>query len=565
MPRLATRVPGGGAVRVMENQVRFYGPHLRAPRVTARDPRCARWRRLNGRVLPEPDPSLCRALAADLDMAGFGSDELRSAWGAAADDGIGRGLRGPALRQLGGRTDPLAVLGRLFVLGMPEPADALAAAVPRTGLAGLERLGLIVNDPRDGAGLVRPLAIVRPQSFVDDARAPEGAGQWWVASDLDETAVDGPLPEDHVLGVGGASLTLAGLQLPTPATRVLDLGAGCGIQALRARRYADAVVATDISERALRFTRMNALLNDIDGIDTRDGSLFDPVRGEQFDRIVSNPPFVITPRTPGVPVYEYRDGGLVGDALVEAFVTGVGEHLEPGGTAQILGNWESRDGMPGLARFREWVDASPVPLDAWVIERETIDPLAYAELWVRDGATLPGTPDHERLIGAWLEDFAARRVDAIGFGYVLLRRPIDGAPTLARYEQAAQPLDPSVPLGAHLAEALAAFDRLSGLDDDDLAAAVLLVAADVTEARHHLPGAEAPSVIELRQGGGLARTLPADPATAALVGACDGDLAVGVLIDAIASLLEADAGDLRTGLLPVVRELVFTGFLRFAD
>ena len=40
---------------------------------------------------------------------------------------------------------------------------------------------------------------------------------------------------------------------------------------------------------------------------------------------------------------------------------------------------------------------------------------------------------------------------------------------------------------------------------------------------------------------------------------------VGVLIDAIASLLEVHAGELRADLLPAVRELVFTGFLRFAD
>ena len=54
-----------------------------------------------------------------------------------------------------------------------------------------------------------------------------------------------------------------------------------------------------------------------------------------------------------------------------------------------------------------------------------------------------------------------------------------------------------------------------------------------------------------------------DPAgTAALVGACDGDLAVGVLIDAIAELLEVDAALLRADILPRVRELVFTGFLR---
>ncbi len=67
------------------------------------------------------------------------------------------------------------------------------------------------------------------------------------------------------------------------------------------------------------------------------------------------------------------------------------------------------------------------------------------------------------------------------------------------------------------------------------------MAPDVTEARHHRPGEEDPSVIELRQGGGFARTLEVDPGLAALVGACDGDLAVGALIDAIAQLMEVDA------------------------
>jgi hypothetical protein len=55
-----------------------------------------------------------------------------------------------------------------------------------------------------------------------------------------------------------------------------------------------------------------------------------------------------------------------------------------------------------------------------------------------------------------------------------------------------------------------------------------------------------------------------DPGTAALVGACDGDLAVGPLLGAIAELLEVDAAELRADILPRVRQLVFTGFLRFA-
>ncbi|MET0296868.1 MAG: methyltransferase, partial [Microbacterium sp.] len=347
------------------------------------------------------------------------------------------------------------------------------------------------------------------------------------------------------------------------AARGLDIGTGCGIQSLRARRHVDHLVATDVSARALRYTALNALLNGVDGIDTRLGSLFAPVEGETFDRIVSNPPFVITPRVAGVPTYEYRDGGMVGDDLVAAVVTGVGAHLSPGGVAQLLGNWESRDGVDGLDRVRDWVRASPVPLDAWIVERELLDPLSYAELWVRDGGTVPGTPQYAALIDAWLDDFEARGVTGVGFGYVLLRRPHGGDPTLSRFERMPQPL-PDAGLGAHLADALAAHDRLATLDDTGLAASVLVVSSDVTEARHQLPGAEAPTVIELRQGGGFGRALAVDPGLAALVGACDGDLPVGVLVDAIAELLEVDEVALRADLLPRVRELVFTGFLRFA-
>lgn len=499
---------------------------------------------------PTPDPLLVAALRADLTAAGYTADAVRHAWGALADEAIGHGLHGPALAALGERTDALAVLCRVLFLGARVPAAALDAALPSLRATGLTALGLAARD----GDTVRASALVRPQDFAD----ARGGGQWWIASDLDEAAIGGPLPTGHVLGVGGASLTLAGLQLPGHAGIALDLGTGCGIQALRARRSVDRVVATDVSARALEFTALNALLNDVDGIEVRRGSLFEPVAGELFDRVVSNPPFVITPRVDGVPAYEYRDGGMAGDDLVAAFVRGVGAVLSPGGTAQLLGNWEYREDAGGLDRVREWVADSPVALDAWVVERELIDPLAYAELWVRDGGTAPGSPAYARLVEAWLEDFASRGVTAIGFGYLLLRRA-EGSPRLARYERVTQSVGDS--LGIHLGAALAAWDRLAMVDDDALAHAVLTVADDVTEARHHLPGAEAPSVIELRQGGGFARTVQVDPALAALVGACDGDLPVGVLISAIADLLDVDAGELSADLLPRVRELVFTGFL----
>ncbi|MFZ8756449.1 DUF7059 domain-containing protein [Microbacterium sp. HMH0099] len=506
-------------------------------------------------MLPHPDPALCRRLAADLRAAGYSGAALRDAWGPQADDALARGLREPALRALGRRDDPLAVLGRVWGLGATATAPELGAALPSLGLDGATALGLVVA----ADDVVRGGVLIRPQAFAD----ADGDVEWWIASDLDEAALGGPLPEDHVLGVGGASQTLARIQLTRRAGTGLDIGTGCGIQALRLRRLVDRVVATDVSERALRFTRLNALLNDVDGIETRHGSLFDPVAGETFDRMASNPPFVITPRVAGVPAYEYRDGGMEGDALVAAVVGGVGAHLSPGGVAQSLGNWEYRGEESGLDRVRGWVDAAGEALDAWVIEREVLDPLAYAELWVRDGGTVPGTPEYARLIDAWLEDFAARGVTGVGFGYVLLRRPLAGGPTLARYERVAGGGEAS--FGPHLAACLEAHDRAALLDDAGLEASLLLVAPDVTEARHHRPGEEAPTVIELRQGGGFGRTLEVDPALAALVGACDGDLDVGSLIGAIAQLMDVDAAHLRDDLLPRVRELIDTGFLTFAE
>src|SRR5690606_29971451 len=134
-----------------------------------------------------------------------------------------------------------------------------------------------------------------------------------------EIALGTALPADHVLGVGGASRTLAELVVPIQVERGLDLGTGCGIQALLIARHAATVVATDISSRALAFAELNAQLNGVRNIEFRLGSLFEPVEGESFDLVISNPPFVITPRASGVTEYEYRDGGLIGDALVEQF------------------------------------------------------------------------------------------------------------------------------------------------------------------------------------------------------------------------------------------------------
>ena len=504
-----------------------------------------------------PDPALVAALAADLDAVDFRSEPLRRLWGEEEDDALGRGVSEPLLRAIAGDTSALATLGRLFVLGMPQPATSVATALPRLGVDGLVGLGLVIVVGADAL----PSALIRPQSFVDAI----GVGEWWIVSDLDELALGNELPADHVLGVGGASRTLAELIVPQPVGRALDLGTGCGIQALLVARHAREVVATDISVRALAFAELNARLNGVSNVTFRQGSMFEPVDGEEFDLIVSNPPFVITPRVDGVTAYEYRDGGLVGDALVEQFLRQVPAHLTSGGVAQLLGNWESRPstgsggerpaGAPGetsgLARLESWIDEH---IDAWVIEREELTPLRYAELWIRDGGTTPRDTAFDVMLEAWLDDFAERRVTAIGFGYVLLRRPASAdAPRLRRFEKLSQPL--SSP-GRALQAGLAAHDGLA-----DGIPSILITSTDVTEARHYMPGDGDPRVIELRQGGGFGRTVSVDTALAGLVGACDGELTVSQIASALADLFEVPLADLWAELEPRVRQLVLDGFL----
>jgi hypothetical protein len=292
--------------------------------------------------------------------------------------------------------------------------------------------------------------------------------------------------------------------------------------------------------------------------------------GERFDLVVSNPPFVITPHSgaagravaDALGDYEYRDGGRAGDDLVRDLVTGLGAVLAPGGVAQLLGNWEHRRGEPWTERMGAWLDAAG--LDGWVIQRELLDPAEYAETWIRDGGT---TSEREpqawaAAYAAWLDDFAARDVEAVGFGIVTLRRPHQdgGRPTLRRLEEHTGSV--RQPLGAHLAASLAAHDWLATRDDATLAREHLVVADDVTEERYLTPGAADPNVVVVRQGDGLGRGVHASTGLAALVGACDGELTVGQIVGAIAALFGVGADELAAELLPAVRGLVRDGFLR---
>ena len=531
---------------------------------------------------PAVTPAQATSLRADLAESGWGVEAVAALLGEAADAALRREIRLPALRAVraalaaGSAPSPVVVLTALFMLGEPVPATALDAALPRTAAAGAAATGL-VGEP-DGAGYVRARVDLRPHEAVDDV----GEVRWWVASDLGELVTGRALAPDHVLGVGGAGLTLAGLTPRTPVHAALDLGCGCGIQTLYLLRHAEYVVATDISARALAFTAFNAALAGVSVAGAPDagtesvagsesgsdsgagrlellrGSLLEPVAGRRFDLIVSNPPFVITPpavREAGLPLMEYRDAG---GPVLPRLVAGLGEHLEPGASAVMLGNWEHR----GAGSWRDAVAAwLPEGLDAWIVEREVQDPVEYAAMWLRDGGL---TPDRDAeafdaALEAWIDDFEVRDVRGVGFGYLIVhrpRRPREPWRLLEEVTTSGQGV-----LGPHVAEVLEARERLAGLDDEAVADLHPLLAPDVTEERHLIPGAGEPTVILLRQGGGLGRTLRASTGVAALAGVADGELSVDQIASAVAALTGEDVTALRTEMVEATRRLVTTGFL----
>ena len=513
-------------------------------------------------------PDLLQALASDLREVGYTLEGVAELLGESAYAALNRDQPIPALIATEAaaagepRTAALAAVVRFWLLAVPQEAEVLDGALPRTRAEGLAALGLAKITGTE----VAAEADLRPYGW-DAGR--NGGVEIWVASDLAAHQRPGVLRHDHVLGIGQASTTLVQTTIRRNAERALDLGTGCGIQTFHLLQHSGHVTATDISERALAFTRFNLLLNaealDIDPgrpaerVSLRLGSLLEPVAGETFDLVVSNPPFVITPRTAGEAAadqFTYRDGGLPGDDIVASLIRSLPDVLAPGGTAQLLGNWEIPEGSAWDERPQSW--AGP-DTDAWFIQREQVGPEQYAETWLQDASETRDRRHYQEAYAAYLADFASRNVGGIGFGMVFLRRPA-GERRIRRFEEITYPIEQ--PVGPHLG---AAVEREDWLAAHDVSAAHLLVAEDVTEERHQRPGAEHPGVILLRQGAGLRRTNLLSTELAGFVSACDGDLTAGQIIGALEALLGGtegfDGGAFRSGLLTEVANLVRDGFL----
>lgn len=479
-------------------------------------------------------------LRAALESATYTSHGIANRIGDRATEAARRGDVRATLQATQDR-DRLATLIRLFICGETEAVPVVTAALAPLPVATAIDAGLVEPAPLDGtAGLRAALEL-------------DCYGEHWVLSDLSAGLRPGrPLPADHVLGIGSASTTLAAASIRRKVATALDLGTGCGVQALHLTGHAAHVTATDVSERALRFAATTAALNELDW-ELLHGDLVKPVQGRQFDLVVSNPPFVAGP---GTTTHTYRDSGRAGDGVCAELVAAAPALLTPGGTMQFLANWLHVAGESWQDRIAGWMRGTG--LDAWVIQREVSDPVSYVDLWLTDASEDPATCPARA--ATWLDWFDANQIEGVGYGLVTLRAGGNADPTV-RIEDLRQAVD--TPLGPLVDSWFERQDWLRTHQADALMRARLRVADSVLlrqDATHTPNGWEVGCQV-LSTTDGLRWAQEVDPVALNLVSGCDGSTTLHDQLSMLALAHDVDLDVLADVAVPLVAQLVERGIL----
>ena len=421
---------------------------------------------------------------------------------------------------------PLGTAVRLFFLQLPVSKREASRALGAKGVDAYGAIGLA----EVGEDVV-PLARIIP------------VGPLLVASD--DFPRNGDEQAPGYVGAYSPTSRLCDCLTPRPRVgRALDVGTGSGVQALLAARHARRVIATDVNERALVYTQLNAALSALDNVECRQGSLFEPVGDERFDLITSNPPYVISPENRWI----YRDAGLEGDELSERVVHEAAEHLVEGGYATMLVSWLAPDEEEPDERVLHWVESTGC--DAWILPVWDADPLGHAAVW---NDYLADEPEElRRALDTWTDYLAGLGARHVTEGVVVLHRR-----SARRNTVRVDPLDEDElePAGNQITRAFAARARLAAFRRvSDLLDAKLAIAAPLRLEREIRPqrGRDRRASLELDEG---THSLVEGPFDALeLIAALDGERSLRQI---------AKSSQLQRAVLPITRELLELGALSF--
>jgi hypothetical protein len=485
---------------------------------------------------PDPpraeSPQATVELARLLRVAGYESPRIQERL-ATGDELLARSPELPSYLRRLGDADELAVLLRLFLLGVPVTRARLDELVGMQLRARLAGAGLLVQE----ADVVHGAARLVPHDELLIASDHAGAAE---------------AHADHVPGVHRPSVALAHLTVRGQAGRALDLCTGNGIQAILLAAHSEHVVATDVNARALEYAAFNAALNGAGNVETRAGSFFEPVEGEQFDLVVANPPYVVSPES----AYLFRDGGMPGDAVSEHVVRATPAALAPGAFASVLIAWALHPDDPA-ERPRNWLDGSGC--DAFLLHTSTDDPIETATGWNRDLLDRPEA--YAQALDRWLAYYRELGIEYLGYACLVIRKRGDGSDGWLEAQEL--PRAALRPAGRHVRKLFETRDRLTEIDSDGMLLDRRMRVADdavVTQDTRFAEGRWHAEHLTLRLESGLPFSAELDAPTARLIRKLDGSR---TLREALAASVDGDTAR-ETG-LALARRMVEIGFLELGD
>lgn len=311
-------------------------------------------------------------------------------------------LSGPAYPLYCWRCRPnfsaLSSLVQVFLLGLPTTRERLRELLGRTVVAKLLELGLL----EDEGGLLCSNCVIYPclgRYIVTDH---------WVSL--------GTQTEGKVYELGTDSYVLARVT-PRRQGRALDLCTGSGVHAVHSASSYSPTWAVDINPRALVFTKLNAAIQGVE-LEVVEGDLYQPVKGETFDLVTANPPFV---PSPDPEVLIHRSAGTTGEEVPERLVAGLKESLNRGGLFSMVLEHPVYAQETYLDRLERWLGST----HGWGIAVLTFREYAIGSYILRH---LGGVRDPEASYNAYLTSYADVGIEAMRFANVFITRLPYSAP-----------------------------------------------------------------------------------------------------------------------------------------
>ena len=437
------------------------------------------------------------------------------------------------------QASPFHTLLRLFVLGMAVTVESAQAALSDEGVNCAIESGLLV-DVADG---IRARACLRPWRelfLLSDFLPAEGE----------------PLSADFVMsGISASSISLTKLTIRKEVETALDLGTGAGIHALLAAAHASQVVATDTNKRALNFASMNVRLNGIENVSFAEGSFFEPVAGQKFDLIVSNPPFTISPASPLL----FQNAGLGGDKVSELILRESPTHLREGGLAIALISWHHRTEKDWASRPSAWVEGRGC--DLWLLHATSADPLDYAANSLRQTERI-GSPRYSELLDQWLEFDREQGFVRLALGAAILCKRVSSKNWIHCEDLSGAAITSDA--GEQIERVFAAEDFLANLSNEEaLLDTLVTVHPDHVLEQKLVAGNDGwvSQSLVLKPASGIEHRAAIDPRVLVFLSRCDGTRTVRELILDVAQKDGVDFAAAATAGLPLVRRLLRAGFL----